>query len=45
MEISLDSLCKNVLAVRKLVGNDCRIIPMIKADAYGLGVDNVLEDA
>ena len=42
VEISLDSLCKNVLAVRELVGNDCRIIPMIKADAYGLGVDNVL---
>ena len=42
VEISLDSLSKNVLAVRELVGNDCRIIPMIKADAYGLGVDNVL---
>ena len=42
IEICVDSLRKNVLTIRETVGKECRIIPMIKADAYGLGVENVL---
>ena len=35
------ALRKNFLTVRERVGESCRIIPMVKADAYGLGVEAV----
>ncbi|MFQ5559728.1 MAG: alanine racemase, partial [Nitrospinota bacterium] len=36
-EINLVNLGKNFLSIRKLVGNDVKVIPIVKADAYGHG--------
>ena len=42
VEVSSDSLRRNVLTIREKVGESCSIIPMVKADAYGLGVESTL---
>ena len=42
VEVSSDSLRSNVLSIREEVGGGCSIIPMVKADAYGLGVESIL---
>jgi len=42
VEVRPESLSKNALTIRTRVGDDCRIVPMVKADAYGLGVENIL---
>jgi alanine racemase len=38
MEIQADALRENLAAVRASVGPGPRLLPMVKADAYGLGV-------
>lgn len=41
-EVRLDRLRDNALAVQRAVGPGTRLVPMVKADAYGLGVGPVL---
>jgi len=43
VEVSADALLKNFTAVREAVGADVHVLPMVKADAYGVGVDRVVE--
>ena len=38
LEIDLDALQNNLVKVRKLVGEGCRVMQVMKADAYGHGV-------
>ncbi len=42
VEIRSSALQRNFLAVRERVGTGCRIFAVVKADAYGLGVDRVV---
>lgn len=42
IEVGLDSLRANYRAVRRAVGEGPAIIPMVKADAYGLGIARVV---
>jgi alanine racemase len=37
IEINLDHIAWNVMAVRKMVGTDVKILAVVKADAYGHG--------
>ncbi|MDA8096323.1 MAG: alanine racemase [Clostridia bacterium] len=37
IEVNLDHIAWNVMAVRKMVGPDTRILAVVKADAYGHG--------
>jgi alanine racemase len=43
MEIRADALRANLERIRRAVGPDAVVIPMIKADGYGLGVQGVVE--
>jgi len=38
VDVSASALRENFRTVRKAVGDDVRMIPMVKADAYGLGM-------
>jgi alanine racemase len=42
VEVRLDRLRENALAVQHAVGPTARLIPMVKANAYGLGVGPVV---
>ena len=42
IEVGLDSLRANYRAVRRAVGEGPAIIPMVKADGYGLGIARVV---
>ena len=42
MEVQADALIRNAQAVRASAGDGARLIPMVKADAYGLGVDGAV---
>ncbi len=37
VEVDLDSFTRNGAEIRRLVGPDCRIMQVVKADAYGHG--------
>jgi len=39
IEIDLDALDGNLAALRGLAGDACRLCPILKADAYGLGIE------
>lgn len=41
VEIDLDAIAHNIGVVRRLVGPDCAICPVVKADAYGLGAPRI----
>jgi alanine racemase len=41
IEINLTAIDRNVAAIRRLVGPECRFCPIVKADAYGLGAVRV----
>jgi alanine racemase len=41
IEINLTAIDRNVAAIRRLVGPDCRFCPIVKADAYGLGAARI----
>jgi alanine racemase len=43
MEIRADALAANLARIRASVGPGVRIVPMVKADAYGLGVERAVE--
>lgn len=38
MEVRADALCTNLDAVRASAGPAARVVPMVKADAYGIGL-------
>jgi alanine racemase len=38
IEVDLDAMCANYDTIRRSVGASAAMIPMVKADAYGLGV-------
>lgn len=38
MEIRADALRRNLARIRSAVGSGVRVVPMVKADAYGVGV-------
>ena len=42
VEIDLEALRDNYRAVREAVGTRAAVVPMVKADAYGLGADRVV---
>lgn len=37
LEINLEHLRENIMTIRKMVGNDRKVMAVVKADAYGLG--------
>lgn len=43
MEVRADALIANARAVQASVGAGVRLIPMVKADAYGLGVERTVD--
>ena len=43
VEVDLDALCANAEVLRQAAGPDVGVVPMVKADAYGLGVQRVAE--
>jgi len=43
VEVSAEALRQNFLTVREVVGTGVRMIPMVKADAYGLGVEGAVQ--
>lgn len=42
VEVNVEALRANLRALRRMAGPACHIIPMVKADAYGLGVARVV---
>lgn len=41
LEVNLSAIDRNMAAIRRLVGPECRLCPIVKADAYGLGAARV----
>ena len=41
VEVNLSALDHNMAAIRRLVGAECKLCPIVKADAYGLGASRV----
>src|SRR6185295_14532728 len=41
LEVNLSAIDHNMAAIRRLVGAECRLCPIVKADAYGLGAARV----
>lgn len=41
VEVNLSALDHNMAAIRRLVGSECKLCPIVKADAYGLGAARV----
>lgn len=37
LDISLSAITHNMRVLRRIVGDNCRLCPIVKADAYGLG--------
>jgi len=42
-EINLDNLIFNVKQIRSLVGNDVKIMAVVKSNAYGMGISGVID--
>ncbi|MDW7674435.1 MAG: alanine racemase [Bacillota bacterium] len=42
-EINLDNLAFNVKQIRHLVGNNVKVMAVVKSNAYGMGISGVLE--
>jgi len=42
IEVDLGALRKNIRVLSDHVGDGCRLLPMVKADAYGLGMERVV---
>jgi len=43
MDIDLDALSYNIASIRNVVSDDCEIMAIVKANAYGLGVEKIAE--
>ncbi len=41
VEVNLTAIDHNMAAIRRLVGPECKLCPIVKADAYGLGASRV----
>jgi alanine racemase len=41
VEVNLTAIDHNMAAIRRLVGSECKLCPIVKADAYGLGAARV----
>ena len=41
IDIDLSAIDHNMAVIRRVVGDGCALCPIVKADAYGLGVGNV----
>ena len=41
VEINLSAIDHNMAAIRRLVGPQCKLCPIVKADAYGMGAARV----
>ncbi len=41
IDIDLSAIDHNMTVIRRVVGDDCALCPIVKADAYGLGVSRV----
>lgn len=41
IDIDLSAIGRNLGVIRQIVGDDCRICPVVKSDAYGLGLHRV----
>jgi alanine racemase len=41
VEINLTAIDHNMAAIRRLVGSECKLCPIVKADAYGMGAARV----
>jgi alanine racemase len=42
VQVQADALRENYTRIATSVGPEARVLPMVKADAYGLGVDRVV---
>ena len=42
IEVDLGALRRNSRVISDRVGDGCRLLPMVKADAYGVGMDRVV---
>ena len=42
MEVDLGALRRNIRVIASRVGDRCRLLPMVKADAYGIGMERVV---
>lgn len=42
LDIDLTAISRNLGEIRRVVGDGCRICPVIKSDAYGLGLQRVV---
>jgi alanine racemase len=42
IEVDLGALRRNSRVISDHVGGDCRLLPMVKADAYGVGMERVV---
>ncbi|MEE2719669.1 MAG: alanine racemase [Planctomycetota bacterium] len=42
LDIDLAAISRNLGEIRRVVGEDCRICPVVKSDAYGLGLQRVV---
>jgi alanine racemase len=42
MEVDLGALRRNIRVIASLIGDRCGLLPMVKADAYGLGMERVV---
>jgi alanine racemase len=41
LQIDLSAIDQNVRLIRRIVGRDCAICPIVKADAYGMGTTRI----
>ena len=42
IEVDLGALRRNIRVISDRVGDGCRLLPMVKADAYGVGMERVV---
>ena len=42
IEVDLGALRRNSRVISDRVGDGCRLLPMVKADAYGVGMERVV---
>ncbi len=42
VEVDLDALRRNAQTIRSVAGSEAALVPMVKADAYGLGMNRVV---
>ena len=43
VEVQADALLRNISTLQEVVGPSSRLIPMVKADAYGIGLSQAVQ--